>query len=73
MNVVLYLEANLAGNELTDVRVEKLKSIDPTVYSSFKVSVRESDDPKILDAGLWPSGTRINRFFLARTRQPRAS
>lgn len=53
-------------NDFPGVLVEKLNSSNPTLYSSFKVTVRETDGPKILDAGLWPSGARINRFFLAR-------
>lgn len=55
-------------NDFPGVRVEELKSSNPTVYSSFKVTVREVDGPRILDAGLWPSGTRINRFFLPRNK-----
>lgn len=50
-----------------DVMVEKLNSSNPTLYSSFKVRVREADGPRMLDAGMWPSGARVNRFFLARS------
>lgn len=60
-DVKAYLESDFPG-----VQVEKLKSFSPTVYSSFKVTVREKDEQRILDAGLWPSGTRINRFFHSR-------
>lgn len=63
------IEAHLTLNDFCDVKIEKLNSVDPTLYSSFKVSVREGDKQKILDEGLWPGGTRINRFFLPRTRQ----
>lgn len=52
--------------DFPQLKVEKLNSANPTAYSSFKVTTREADGPKILDAGLWPSGTRVNRFFLAR-------
>lgn len=55
---------NYLKNEFPGVVVETLKSANPSVYSSFKVTVAEKDGDRILDAGLWPSGTRINRFFL---------
>lgn len=60
-NIVTYLEKDFPG-----VVVERLKSANPAAYSSFKVTVGEADGPKIMNADLWPSGTRINRFFLAR-------
>lgn len=54
--------------EFPDVKVEKLNSANPTEYSSFKITIRELDEPKIVNAGLWPSGTRVRRFFLSRNR-----
>lgn len=59
----IYLQTEFPG-----VQVEGLQSSSPTQYSSFKVTVKESEEQKILDPGLWPSGTRINRFFLPRRR-----
>lgn len=52
--------------DFPDVAVEKLNSYNPLLYSSFKVSVREGDGHRVLDADLWPSGARIKRFFLPR-------
>lgn len=56
-------------NQFPGVLVEKLNSSNPELYSSFKVTVRESDGDRILDESLWPNGTRINRFFHARNRK----
>lgn len=57
------------GADFPSVRVEQLKSHNPDDYSSFKVSVEDKDKEKICDASLWPSGARINRFFLSKNRQ----
>lgn len=62
-DVEAYLQKEFPG-----VQVEKLDSSNPTIYSSFKVVIKESDEQRILDPGLWPNGTRINRFFLPRRR-----
>lgn len=59
---------NYLKNDFPGVRVEGLKSANPDVYASFKVSVRERDGSRILDAGLWPSGARVNRFFLPKNK-----
>lgn len=56
-------------NQFPGVLVEKLNSSNPELYSSFKVTVKENDGDRILDESLWPNGTRINRFFLARNRK----
>lgn len=55
------------------VKVEILKSFNPAEYSSFKVSVREADGSRLANANLWPSGARINRFFLPRKKSDRRS
>lgn len=60
-DVLAYLQA-----DFPKVQVEKLDSVSPEVYSSFRVSVRENDVQKILNPDLWPSGARVNRFFLPR-------
>lgn len=60
-DVEAYLQAEFRG-----VQVEKMDSSNPTQYSSFKIMVKESDGKRILDPDLWPSGARINRFFLPR-------
>lgn len=57
---------NYLKTDFPSVLVETLKSANPAVYSSFKVMVEAKDGARVSDPGLWPSGTRINRFFLAR-------
>lgn len=52
-----------------DLKVEKLNSRHPQDYSSFKISVPKSEMEKIMKPELWPSGVRINEFFLSRKRQ----
>lgn len=59
---------NYLRNDFPEVLVESLKSANPEVYSSFKVTVPQRDGPRILDVALWPSGTRVNRFFLPKNR-----
>lgn len=61
--VLNYLKTDFPG-----VLVEKLNSSRPSLYSSFKVTVREEDGSKMLNADLWPNGARIRRFFLPRDR-----
>lgn len=50
--------------EFPDVKVEQLKSRNPEVYASFKLTVTDSDKEEILKADRWPEGTRIRKFFL---------
>lgn len=59
--VVDYLKS-----DFPDIEVEKLNPSRPTLYSSFKITVKEEDGTKLLDADRWPSGARIRRFFLPR-------
>lgn len=56
------------GDKFTMVRVERLKSANPDTYASFKITVREDEGPRVADASLWPSGTRIRRFFLRKNK-----
>lgn len=58
--------AKFLKSDLPKVRVEKLDSLHPESYSSFKIAVSEANEKKILNPSLWPSGCRINRFFHAR-------
>lgn len=60
-DVVDYLKVDFPG-----VSVEALKSANPALYSSFKVTVEAKDGSRVSEPGLWPCGTRINRFFLSR-------
>lgn len=55
-----------SGYDFSEIRVEKLQSRNPEAYSSFKLTVQEKDSQRIRDPKLWPSGARINRFFLPR-------
>lgn len=52
-----------------EVQVDPLKSRNPEAYSSFKVAVSEHNREEINKPSLWPSGARLNRFFLPRTRR----
>lgn len=52
--------------EFPEVLVDKLKSRNPDVYASFKVSVSGQNRDNIRKPTLWPRGVRINRFFLPR-------
>lgn len=57
---------NYLKTEFPGICVENLVSSNPKQYSSFKLTVREDDEKRILNPELWPSGARINRFFLSR-------
>nr|CAI5831557.1 unnamed protein product [Callosobruchus analis] len=46
-----------------EVIVEKISSKFPEVYSSFKVTIPESDFPLAMDASKWPKNSSVNRFF----------
>lgn len=49
-----------------NVQIEMLKSRNPTLYSSFKISIPKLEAPKILKPELWPSGVMVNQFFRAK-------
>lgn len=51
-----------------EIQVEKLQSRYPASYSSFKVSASQTNRNAITQPSLWPTGVRINRFFLGRRR-----
>lgn len=46
-----------------EVKIEKITSLRPEHYSSFKVEVDFDNMEKIKDPELWPAGTCVNRFF----------
>lgn len=52
--------------DFPEVKVLKLDSLHPESYSSFKITVCESNEKRILNPSLWPSGCKVNRFFHAR-------
>lgn len=54
------------GDIATDLTCEKLKSKQPDIYSSFKISFPSEYETKLMDPQLWPEGIMINKFFLRR-------
>lgn len=54
---------NYLRGMVPEVKVEKLNSRNPSIYSSFKISVPSVDVDKIIKTGVWPSGVKINQFF----------
>lgn len=59
--------------DLPEVRVDKLESLHPDCYSSFKIGISEKNETKVLDPSFWPSGSRVKRFFHARKKSPRSA
>lgn len=53
---------------LPEVKVEKLDSLHPEAYSSFKIVAYEENQDRILDPSIWPAGCKINRFFFREKR-----
>ncbi|KAJ3644158.1 hypothetical protein Zmor_026830 [Zophobas morio] len=45
------------------INIEKLNSKDPEIYACFKLTVDLNDVNAAMDPKMWPTGTRINRFF----------
>lgn len=58
-----YLQPDFEG-----VRVEKLESRHPEVYSSFRIDVNEANAVRVLEPALWPVGCRVNKFFHTKKR-----
>lgn len=48
---------------VSEVKIEKLNSRNPSIYASFKISVPSVDVDKIMKAEVWPSGVVLNQFF----------
>ena len=46
-----------------EATVQKLNSRHPENYSSFQVTVDYENRESVMDPGIWPAGTRLNRFF----------
>lgn len=55
--------------DFPEVKVEKLNSAHPELYSSFKVTVLKENELKALNPELWPTGVRLSRFFVYRKRE----
>lgn len=51
---------------ITDFTCEKLKSKQPDIYSSFKLSFPSVYASKLNDPTFWPEGVTVNKFFLRR-------
>ncbi|XP_015833986.2 uncharacterized protein LOC103312450 [Tribolium castaneum] len=45
---------------------ERLQSKNPTLYSSFKLSVPLGELEQVMNSSIWPCGVTINRFFFRR-------
>lgn len=52
--------------DFPEVQVEKLNSLHPDIYSSFEIGVNQKNREEVMNSNRWPSGVRINRFFLQR-------
>ncbi|KAG5861581.1 hypothetical protein JTB14_004145 [Gonioctena quinquepunctata] len=46
-----------------EVRCEKLNSMYPNLYSSFKVTILECNVEKALNPSIWPKGTWVKKIF----------
>lgn len=49
-----------------EIQCEKITSKYPNSYSSFKVSIFESNRKQFLDPEIWPAGIIVSRFFQRR-------
>ena len=45
------------------VAVHKLNSRYPSKYSSFQLTVNFENREAVMNPAIWPSGTKLNRFF----------
>lgn len=46
-----------------EVEVEKMESRFPKLYSSFKITIDETNIDEAMNPELWPEGAMVNRFF----------
>ncbi|KAJ3660648.1 hypothetical protein Zmor_005087 [Zophobas morio] len=46
-----------------EVTVQKLNSRYPSEYSSFQLTVNFENREAVMNPAIWPSGTKLNRFF----------
>lgn len=51
-----------------EVECEPMKSKHPQHYASFKIGVNVDNFVRVMDPGVWPAGTYIDRFFRPRGR-----
>ncbi|KAK5645169.1 hypothetical protein RI129_006469 [Pyrocoelia pectoralis] len=54
---------NFLKPTFSEVTCEQLRSVKPESYSSFKVTIDNSNLTKAMNPASWPKGTCINRFF----------
>ena len=52
--------------DFPEVQCEKLNSLYAKYYSSFKVTVNDTNREAVMDPTFWPEGTSINKFFHSR-------
>lgn len=64
------LENYLRDKNFENVTCKKIASKHPNVYSSFKVSVLESELEKIKSPEIWPQGVCVDRFLFRLQKQP---
>lgn len=48
---------------LPEVECDKMESRYPKYYSSFKITINESNLEKAQDPSIWPAGVHVNRFI----------
>lgn len=46
-----------------EVKCEELTARNPSIYSSFKVSIYQDNFKRAMDPSLWPQGACISRYF----------
>lgn len=68
---VYRIDPTLTADELTDlvkvnfpeVKIDKLNSKYPDLYSSFKVNIHTKNFEHAMDPSKWPTGAYVQRFF----------
>ena len=58
--------SNLLKPSFPEVKSEKLNLRYPEIYSSFKVTIYETNFKKAMEPSMWPEGACISKFFLSR-------
>ena len=53
-----------------EIKVVKLNSKHPDIYSSFQLTVFSDNISKLLESSVWPEGVCVNKFFHPRSQPP---
>lgn len=61
---------NLLAEQFPEVLCEQLIGKNNKQYSSFKVTIYESNFRKAMDPSIWPDGACIGKFFHIRHKTP---